>query len=187
MLSYPPRVLSIQSPQHRHTHTPRMLRAHSPLHRHTHTHTEECIAALTICRPTRTSPPSPERGLRGTRTHHEGAQAPEAKARSPLVGRVVILHAALHVLQLIQHSKHVDELAQGDQVGLRNKVLPSLRVAQAPHLPTETLDGIPLRRGSGDSKAAFRNEPVQGPTSTFKLLTDETPAKHLQFMHRDVF
>ena len=32
----------------------------------------------------------------------------EELRRSP-VGRVVILHGALHVLQLIQHSKHVDK------------------------------------------------------------------------------
>lgn len=67
----------------------------------------------------------------------------------PLVGRVVVLHAALHVLQLVQHREHVDELAQGDEVGFRHEVLPPLRVAQAPHLPTEALDGVSLSREGG--------------------------------------
>lgn len=74
---------------------------------------------------------------------------------SPLVCRVVVLHAALHVLQFIQHSKHVNELAQCDQVGFRHEVLPSLRMAQAPHLPTESLNGISLSRGVEGVKAVI--------------------------------
>lgn len=31
---------------------------------------------------------------------------------------MVVLNTALHVLQFVQHSKHVDEFAQCEQVGL---------------------------------------------------------------------
>jgi len=64
----------------------------------------------------------------------------------PFVGRVVVLDAALHVLQLVQHREHVDELAQREQVGLGHKVLPPLGVTQALHLAAEALDGFPLSR-----------------------------------------
>lgn len=57
----------------------------------------------------------------------------------PFVGGVVVLHAALHVLQFVQHSEHVDELSQGHQVSLGHKVLPALGVAQATDLPTEAV------------------------------------------------
>lgn len=53
---------------------------------------------------------------------------------------MIVLNAALHVLQFVQHSKHVDELSQGEQVRLGYKVLPALGVTQAPHLTTETID-----------------------------------------------
>lgn len=53
---------------------------------------------------------------------------------------MVVLDAALHVLQLVQHGKHVDELSQGEQVSLGYKVLPALGVTQATHLTTETID-----------------------------------------------
>lgn len=36
----------------------------------------------------------------------------------PFVRRMVVLNAALHVLQFIQHGKHVDEFAQREQVRL---------------------------------------------------------------------
>lgn len=62
----------------------------------------------------------------------------------PFVGRVVIFHAALHVLQLVQHGEHVDELAQGEQVSLGYEVLPALGVAQTPHLAAESIDSCPL-------------------------------------------
>ena len=57
---------------------------------------------------------------------------------------MIILDATLHVLQFIQHRKHVDELAQSEQVSLGHKVLPSLSVAQTLHFTTETLYGFPL-------------------------------------------
>lgn len=60
---------------------------------------------------------------------------------------MVVLDAALHVLQLVQHRKHVDELAQGEQVGLGHKVLPPLGVAQALDLAAEALYGFSLQRG----------------------------------------
>lgn len=53
---------------------------------------------------------------------------------------MVVLNAALHVLQLVQYSEHVNELSEGQQVRLRDKVLPALGVAQAADLPTETVD-----------------------------------------------
>lgn len=59
---------------------------------------------------------------------------------------MVVLDAALHVLQLVQHCKHVDELAQGEQVGLGHKVLPPLGVAQALDLAAEAFYGFPLQR-----------------------------------------
>lgn len=71
-----------------------------------------------------------------------------ASRPSPFVGGVVIFDAALHVLQLVQDSEHVDELAQREEVGLRDEVLPPLGVAQALHLAAEPLDGLALE-GSG--------------------------------------
>lgn len=62
----------------------------------------------------------------------------------PFVGRVIILDATLHVLQFVQHCKHVDEFAQSEQVGLGHKVLPSLSVAQTLHFTTESFDGFAL-------------------------------------------
>lgn len=62
----------------------------------------------------------------------------------PFVGGVIVLDAALHVLEFVQHRKHVDEFAQREQVGLRHKVLPPLSVAQTLHLATEALYGFPL-------------------------------------------
>lgn len=65
---------------------------------------------------------------------------------------MVIFDTALHVLQLIQDSKHVDELAQGEEIGLRDKVLSSLSMAQALHLAAEPLDSLALE-GSGTGSA----------------------------------
>lgn len=62
----------------------------------------------------------------------------------PFVGRVVIFDTALHVLQLIQHGKHVNEFPQRQEIGLGDKILPSLRMAQALHLAAEPLDGLTL-------------------------------------------
>lgn len=61
---------------------------------------------------------------------------------------MVIFDTALHVLQLIQDGKHVNELAQREEIGLGDKVLPPLSVAQALHLAAEPLDGLALE-GSG--------------------------------------
>lgn len=65
---------------------------------------------------------------------------------------MVIFDTALHVLQLIQDSKHVDELAQGEEIGLRDKVLSSLSMAQALHLAAEPLNSLALE-GSGTGSA----------------------------------
>ena len=62
----------------------------------------------------------------------------------PLVGRVIILDATLHVLQLVQHSKHVNKFAQSEQVGLRHKVLPPLSMTQTLHFAAEAFYGFPL-------------------------------------------
>lgn len=58
---------------------------------------------------------------------------------------MIVLDAALHVLQLIQDGKHVDELAQGQEVGLRDKVLPPLGMAQPLHLIAEPFNGLTLQ------------------------------------------
>lgn len=57
---------------------------------------------------------------------------------------MVVLDTALHILQLVQDCKHVDELAQGQEVGLGDKVLPPLGMAQSLHLTAEPLDGFAL-------------------------------------------
>lgn len=54
---------------------------------------------------------------------------------------MIILDAALHVLQLVQHRKHVDELPEGQQVRLRDKVFPALCVTQTANFPTEAVNG----------------------------------------------
>lgn len=58
---------------------------------------------------------------------------------------MVVLDAALHILQLIQDGEHVDELAQGQKVGLGDKVLPPLSMAEPLHLTAEPLDGLALQ------------------------------------------
>lgn len=66
---------------------------------------------------------------------------------------MVIFDAALHVLQLIQDGKHVNELAQREEIGLRDKVLPPLSMAQALHLAAEPLDSFALEgSGTGSSQ-----------------------------------
>ena len=70
-----------------------------------------------------------------TTTHH-----------SPPVSGVIILDTGLHVLEFIQHSKHVDELPQGEQVSLWHKVLPLLLVTQPLHLGAEHINGLTLHR-----------------------------------------
>lgn len=65
---------------------------------------------------------------------------------------MVVLDAALHILQLVQDCEHVDELAQGQEVGLRDEVLPTLSMAQPLHLTAEPLDGLALQaEGGGES------------------------------------
>lgn len=74
---------------------------------------------------------------------------------------MVVLDAALHVLQLVQHRKHVYELAQGEQVGLRHKVLPPLSMAQALDLAAEAFYGFSLQReekGKGFSEIPYASE-----------------------------
>lgn len=78
---------------------------------------------------------------------------------------MIIFHTALHVLQLIQDSKHVDELAQSEEIGLRHEVLPPLSVAQALHLAAEALDGLALQAGARGH--APPGNPLH-PTSSFK-------------------
>lgn len=62
----------------------------------------------------------------------------------PFVSRVVILHTALHVLKFIQDCKHIDEFAQGQQVGLGNKIFPSLSMTQSLDLAAEALNSLTL-------------------------------------------
>lgn len=62
---------------------------------------------------------------------------------------MVVLDAALHVLQLVQDGEHVDELAQRQEVGLGDEVLPPLGMAQPLHLAAEPLDGLALQAGRG--------------------------------------
>lgn len=76
----------------------------------------------------------------------------------PFVRRVVVFDAALHVLQLVQHGKHVDKLPEGQQVRLGDKVLPALGVTQTADLAAETIDGCALR----ENKAALENLQTAG-------------------------
>lgn len=62
---------------------------------------------------------------------------------------MVVLDAALHILQLVQDGEHVDELAQGQEVGFGDKVLPAFRMTQPLHLTTEPLDGLALQEQGG--------------------------------------
>lgn len=59
---------------------------------------------------------------------------------------MVILDTALHVLEFVQNSEHVDEFAQGKQVSLGHKVFPALSVAQTLHLTTKTLNCLTLEQ-----------------------------------------
>ena len=70
---------------------------------------------------------------------------------SPSVRRVVVFDARLHVLQLIEHGEHVDELAEREQVGLGDEILAFLLMAEPLHLGREAVDSLPLRgaRASG--------------------------------------
>lgn len=58
---------------------------------------------------------------------------------------MVILYTAFHVLQLIQHGEHVDELAEGEQVRLGHKVFPALCVTQAADLSAKAVNGRALK------------------------------------------
>jgi hypothetical protein len=64
---------------------------------------------------------------------------------SASVRGVVILHGAFHVLELVQDSEHVDELAEGEQVRLRDKVLAFLLVREAFHFAAEAFHSFPLQ------------------------------------------
>ena len=59
------------------------------------------------------------------------------QTHTPLIAGEVIVDAGLHVLEGVQCGKHVDEPGQGEQVGLRDKVLPLLGVGQRADLITE--------------------------------------------------
>lgn len=76
----------------------------------------------------------------------------------PFVRWVVVFDAALHVLQLVQHGKHVDKLPEGQQVRLGDKVLPALGVTQTADLAAETIDGCALR----ENKAALEDLETAG-------------------------
>lgn len=88
---------------------------------------------------------------------------------------MVIFDTALHVLQLIQDSKHVNELAQREEIGLRDKVLPPLSMAQALHLAAEPLDSLALEdNGTGLSQqwlmhghCTTTGTPFHPPTTSF--------------------
>ena len=68
---------------------------------------------------------------------------------------MVVLDAALHVLQLIQHGEHVDELPEGQQVRFRDKVFPALRVAETADFSTETVDGCTLEGRKRSERVRF--------------------------------
>lgn len=61
---------------------------------------------------------------------------------------MVILDTALHVLEFIQNSKHVDEFAQGKKVSLRHKVFPALSMTQTLYLTAKTLNCLTLKQGN---------------------------------------
>lgn len=88
---------------------------------------------------------------------------------SPFVGRMIIFDTAFHVLQLIQDSKHVNELAQREEIGFRDKVLPPLCVAQALHLAAEPLDSLALEGSrTGSSQPWLRHgTSLHPPTTAF--------------------
>lgn len=64
----------------------------------------------------------------------------------PFVSRMVIFDTALHVLEFVQDSEHVDEFAQGKQVSLRHKVFPALSVTQTLHLTAKSLNCLTLEQ-----------------------------------------
>ncbi|KAL0605251.1 hypothetical protein AAY473_021848 [Plecturocebus cupreus] len=100
---------------------------------------------------------------------------------------------SLTELQLVQDSKHIDELAQGQEVGLRDKVLPALSVAQPLHLTAEPLDGLALgaegqrvrspgeahcallwEQGPGSSRALLRASPLEKGKSARQFFSEES-------------
>lgn len=86
--------------------------------------------------------------------------------RIPFVGRVIIFDAAFHVLQLIQHSKHVDELPQSQQVCLGDKVFPALCVTQTTDLSAETVNCHALqerRHIRSINQANFMQKKIKSP------------------------
>lgn len=72
---------------------------------------------------------------------------------------MVVLDAAFHVLQLIQHGEHVDELPEGQQVRLGDEVFPALGVTQTTDFPAEAIDCSTLgeRKTRGVNERFFRN------------------------------
>ena len=60
----------------------------------------------------------------------------------PFVAGKIVVDACLHVLKCIQCCKHVDQLGKSQEVRLRDKVLPLLRVGKCSNLFTEAIGGI---------------------------------------------
>lgn len=90
---------------------------------------------------------------------------------------MVIFDTALHVLQLIQDSKHVDELAQGEEIGLGDEVLPPLSMTQALHLTAEPLNSLALESSrTGSSQQWFMHSYCWDPTPPTHCLLPLTRA-----------
>ena len=54
----------------------------------------------------------------------------------------VIVDAGLHILERIQSGKHVDQLGEGEKVGLRDEVFTLLWMSKCSNLFTEAIRGI---------------------------------------------
>ena len=84
-------------------------------------------------------------------TKASAGEEEEEKAGVPAIHRVVVLDGGLHVLQLVEHGKHVEHLAQREQIGLTHELrltAPLPRVAQAPRLFCKALDSAFLQAHS---------------------------------------
>ena len=66
------------------------------------------------------------------------------KARASRHSKGRCLGSSLPVWRVSCEDKHVDELAQGQEVGLGDEVLPPLGMAQSLHLTAEPLDSFAL-------------------------------------------
>ena len=52
---------------------------------------------------------------------------------------MIVFHARLHVLELVQDRKHVDEFSESEQVGLAHKFFLFLWVTKTPHFGAERI------------------------------------------------